>query len=295
MRSSPRTSAIALAAVAVGAGSSEASCSARSCSKACSSISSADRLGGVGGLGGLDVVELGAVARGVGLQGRHHPGVEQALAVARHRRGALGDDGQQPARPLDELLDACQTVADVVGASRRELGAQLDHLGVEAGQLGLERGLRLRGLDARGSEARELGPQAGDLAAGDVHAQGAELGDELAVAAGGLGLALERAQLAAHLAQQVLHAQQAGLGGVEAALGLLLALAVLQHAGGLLDDRPALLGPGVEHGVDLALADDHVLLAADAGVGEQLLDVEQPARDAVDRVLAVAGAEQRAA
>ena len=30
--------------------------------------------------------------------------------------------------------------------------------------------------------------------------------------------------------------------------------------------EPPVLGPGVEHGVDLALADDHVLLAADAGV-----------------------------
>ena len=150
-------------------------------------------------------------------------------------------------------------------------------------------------LDARGGEAGELGPQAGDLPAGDVHPQARRSSaDELAVAAGGLGLALERAQLAAHLAQQVLHPQQAGLGGVEAALGLLLALAVLQHAGGLLDDRPALLGAGVEHGVDLALADDHVLLAADAGVGQQLLDVEQPARHVVDRVLAVAVAEQRA-
>ena len=49
-----------------------------------------------------------------------------------------------------------------------------------------------------------------------------------------------------------------------------------------------LLGPGVEHRVDLALADDHVLLAADAGVGQQFLDVEQPAGHAVDRVLAVA-------
>ena len=53
-------------------------------------------------------------------------------------------------------------------------------------------------------------------------------------------------------------------------------------------------GAGVEHRVELALADDHVLLAADAGVGEQLLDVEQPARHAVDRVLGLAGAEQRA-
>ena len=111
---------------------------------------------------------------------------------------------------------------------------------------------------------------------------------------GRLGLAFERAQLAANLAEQVLEAQQVGLGGVEAALGLLLALAVLEDAGGLLDDRPAILGAGVEHGVDLALADDDVLLAADPGVGQQLLDVEQAARHAVDGVLAVAAAEQRA-
>ena len=50
-------------------------------------------------------------------------------------------------------------------------------------------------------------------------------------------------------------------------------------------------GPGVQHGVELALADDHVHLAADAGVGQQLLDVEQAALVAVDLVFALAGAE----
>ena len=130
--------------------------------------------------------------------------------------------------------------------------------------------------------------QRGDLAAGEVTAQRGELGDEVAVAAGGVGLALERAQLAAHLAQQVLEADEVALGGGQPALGLLLAPAVLEDAGGLLDDEAAVLGPGVEDGVDLALADDHVLLAADAGVGQQLLDVEQAARHAVDGVLAVA-------
>ena len=54
--------------------------------------------------------------------------------------------------------------------------------------------------------------------------------------------------------------------------------AELQHAGGLFDDRPALLRSGVEHRVDLALAHDHVLLSTDTGVAEQLLHVEQPAR-----------------
>ena len=145
------------------------------------------------------------------------------------------------------------------------------------------------------AERGQLRAQAGDLATGDVDPQRRQLADQVAVTAGRLGLALQRPQLAADLAQQVLDAQQAGLGGVEPALGLLLALAELEDAGGLLDDRPALLGAGVEDGVDLALADDDVLLAADAGVRQQLLDVEQAARHVVDGVLAVAAAEQRAA
>ena len=46
----------------------------------------------------------------------------------------------------------------------------------------------------------------------------------------------------------------------------------------------------MQDGVELALADDDVHLAADAGVAEQLLDVEQPDVVAVDLVLALAGA-----
>ena len=114
------------------------------------------------------------------------------------------------------------------------------------------------------------------------------------MAARRVGLPLERRELAPHLAQQVVEAQQVALGRLEPALGLLAALAELEDAGRFLDDRPPVLGPRVEHRVELTLPDDHVLLAADAGVGEQLLDVEQPARRAVDHVLRVAGAEQRA-
>ena len=113
------------------------------------------------------------------------------------------------------------------------------------------------------------------------------------VRAGGGGLALERTDLTLHLPDQVEQALEVLLGRGQAALGPLAPAAVLEDAGRLLDDRPAVLGAGLEDGVEVALADDHVLLAADAGVGEQLLDVEQPARRPVDRVLAVPGAEQR--
>ena len=59
---------------------------------------------------------------------------------------------------------------------------------------------RVRCAAADSSRARRRG----QLAAGHVDAQRLQLGDHVAVAAGGVGLALERAQLAPHLAQQVL-------------------------------------------------------------------------------------------
>ena len=104
----------------------------------------------------------------------------------------------------------------------------------------------------------------------------------------------ERLELAPDLAQQVGEAEQVAFGRLEPALRLLAPLPELQDAGGFLDDRPSIFGTRVQHLVELTLTDDHVLLATDTGVGEQLLDVEQPARRAVDHVLGFAGAEQRA-
>ena len=180
----------------------------------------------------------------------------------------------------------------VTGGGERVLG--VEHRHVEVAQAG-PHGFLARGqLEAAVVQALALGLEPGDLVAGEVDADRAQLLDQAAVAAGGVGLALQRRELAPDLAQQVVEAQEVALGGLEPALGALAALAELQDAGRLLDDRPAVLGAGVEHRVELALADDHVLLAADAGVGEQLLDVEQPARRAVDLVLRVTGAEQRA-
>lgn len=67
----------------------------------------------------------------------------------------------------------------------------------------------------------------------------------------------------------------------------------LEDACRLLDDRAAILGTRRQDAVELALAHDHVLLSPDASVGEQLLDVEQPAGGAVHRVLALPGPKQR--
>ena len=114
------------------------------------------------------------------------------------------------------------------------------------------------------------------------------------MAFGRLGLTLQRSQLPTDLAQEILDAQQIRLGGIEAALGLLFSLAELEDARSLLDDRPAILGASIEDCIDLALADDHVLLSSDAGVTQQFLDVEEAATHAVDHVFGLAGPEQDA-
>ena len=167
-------------------------------------------------------------------------------------------------------------------------------LGVEHLEGGVELALLLvadgQALGGGAAAARQLG----QLGAGQVAPDGQQLGGHAVVGAGGGGLALQRADLAPHLAHQVAQALEVLGRAGQPALGPLAATSVLEDAGRLLDDGPAVLGPGVEHGVQLALADDHVLLAPDAGVREQLLDVEQAAGRPVDGVLAVARAEERA-
>ena len=125
------------------------------------------------------------------------------------------------------------------------------------------------------------------LATVDEESERAELGNDTVVAAGCLGLLLERAQLPSHFAQEVGQARHVGLGAVEAPLGALAPFAVLQHPRSFLDDRSSIFGSSVEHRIDLALRHDHVLLTADTRVGQQFLDIEQPARNVVERVFAL--------
>ncbi len=106
-------------------------------------------------------------------------------------------------------------------------------------------------------------------------------------------LSLQGSDLAPHLSHQIAQALQVLRRGGQPALGPLPPAAVLQHTSRLFDDGPAILGPGVEHRVQLSLADDHVLLTAHTRVAQQLLDVEQPAGCPVDGVLAVPRPEQR--
>src|SRR3954468_20046227 len=77
-------------------------------------------------------------------------------------------------------------------------------------------------------------------------------------APGHLDLPPERLELATELASEVLQAGEVGAHRLELPKGLLLALAVLEDTGALLDEAATLLGGGGQHRVELALSDDDV-------------------------------------
>ena len=101
-------------------------------------------------------------------------------------------------------------------------------------------------------------------------------------------------QLRLHLGDQVLDALQVRARLLEAALRAVLAVAVEADAGRLLEERAPLVGAVGEEQVDHLRFDDHAGVAAEAGAAQQVLDVAQPDRRAVEQVLAVARAGEPA-
>jgi hypothetical protein len=193
-----------------------------------------------------------------------------------------------------QRFGACEHVRDVVVSGDCERALRVDDVGVEGAEPHTNVLLEVGQLGALGAASFFARSQRVELASGEVQRDRAELGHESVMPARGVGLALQRPKTAPDLAQQVGEAEQIALGRLEPALRLLAPLAELEDPGGFFDDRPAFFRPSVQHGVELTLAHDDVLLAADAGVGQQFLDVEKSTRCAVDHVLGVAGAEQRA-
>ena len=139
-----------------------------------------------------------------------------------------------------------QPVAGVALPACRQFGLDRHHRVSRRANDDLSSLSRRRTRSGSAAATRALTRQRGDLPPGDERLQQVEFGDQRPVSLGGRRLTLQRAQLPPHLAEQVLHPQQVRLGGIEAALRLFLALAELEHAGRFLDDRPPLLGPGVE-------------------------------------------------
>ena len=245
--------------------------------------------------GQVDLAELVRQRARLGLERGDQVAVHCDRAVALDRAGSLRQERGQAPSAFAERLQPADRIAETGGIGGRQRRLSSHDRRVEMRERGLQFGLARRERRARLRAVLRTRAQRRDLASREMQAQRRQLGDEVTVAAGRVGLSLERAQLTPHLAQQVLQTEKVAFGGLEPALGLLFAAPVLQHTRGFLDDHAPVLGPGVEHGVELALRHDHVLLATDAAVGEQFLHVEQPARHAVDRVLALTRrTEQRA-
>ncbi len=257
-------------------------------------LGEAGRFGGEGRLVVVQLLQLGPKTSGLGLEGGHDRLVERGIALTLDAAVPLAEHRGCASGASREALTAHQEVGQVVGAGGGQAVLGDVHRGVELGELGLHRPLVNPDLAPAVLECRASDGQRGELHPGEVDAQGAELLCQAGVTPSRLGLALKGPELAASLAQQIGQAHEVALGGGQAALGLLLAAPELEHAGGLLDDGPSLLGPSLEHSFELALAHDDVLGPAHAGVAQQLLDVEQAARDLVDGVLAGAVAEQDA-
>ena len=130
--------------------------------------------------------------------------------------------------------------------------------------------------------------EAAQVVDGEREVEVAQLADEAGVLLGLRRLALERAKLAVDLAGDVARALEVRVHGAELAQRALLALLVLEDAGGLLDERAAVFGARVQDLVETALADDRVRVAAQARVVQQVLDVHEPRRRVVDEVLGLA-------
>ncbi len=255
------------------------------------------RGGGFRGRGQLDVhaAQLGQHLGGLALQ----VGGRAPVLLVGERLGEVAGAllGQRHGAP-QALPHGVELVGGLGGARRHRLLVVQDRL--QAGLLGL--GGLVGGLqfgqalvEAFFFRLQHPGAPAGrgQLAGAQHQPDLTQLGLHLGGLAGGLRLLLERLELAAQLADQVGQADQVLLHAGQLAQRLLLAAPVLVDAGGLLDGGAAVLRPSLEDVFEAVLADDGVQLTADAAVGEQLLHVQQPARRAVDRVLALAGAVQQ--
>jgi len=116
----------------------------------------------------------------------------------------------------------------------------------------------------------------------------AQFGVNVGKVASGGSLTFQRSHLTTHFTHEVTQSLQVLLSLSQATLGPLLTAAVLKDSGGLFNNGAAVFTTRVEDRVELTLPDDHVLLATNARVAQEFLDVEQSTRAAVDGVFTVA-------
>ncbi len=267
-------------------------------------------------VGGGDLGEVGVDRRGgrVALGGQVAPHrrqlgerlVEprQLLAPPRGERlrlrGALGDLLPGLAVRLDELLPALDPRREVglpLVARRHLAGDRVEPLaaGGERRLVAVERGRQL-GLARAGLV--DLPAHRGEARSQRVPTPGQHQLEEAAVlpfgllvAARGARLALERAQRALDLGDDVVEPHEVGGRLLELHLGEPLAHLVAGDAGGLFEELAPLLRLAGEDQPDLPLLDHRVGADAEPRVHQQVAHVLEPHGAAVQPVLALAAAE----
>ena len=105
-----------------------------------------------------------------------------------------------------------------------------------------------------------------------------------------LRLLLQRSHLALQFGQDIPDPDQVLLFTVQLADRGHFAPLELDNAGGFIEKLPAVLRLVGQDPVDLALTDDGIAFLADAGIVEHLIDIPQPAGQAVDHVFALTAA-----
>ena len=168
---------------------------------------------------------------------------------------------------------ACSAVRDTRFFGRGARLAQLAHALARVAQLVVPRfHLALRERELDGEAARR----------------------ELGVALGALALARQRAHLALHFADQVVEALQVDRRLLEAPLGRAAAVAIEADAGRFLEQLATVVGAVGEQRVDHLALDDDAGVGAEARAAQQVGDVAQAARRAIQEVLALARAREAA-
>ena len=239
-----------------------------------------------------DVVDLGPglVDRGL----RHDLSLQRELPVVFEQSEALPCEAVQSAEPLLHLLEPEGRGPSRVDRLRPLLRLELGEAPLEVVGLVLQHHALGVALLLRARMIGELCAQGDELVGVEPGLRVANDGGDRGGLASDLRLLAEGLELAAHLPGQVAQPRQVRLHRVELAKRLLLAAAVLEDSGGLLDESPPVFGRGLQHGIQSPLPDDDVHLASETRVAQQLLHVEQAARLAVDRVLTRAVAEEGA-
>src|SRR5690606_13247214 len=207
---------------------------------------------------------------------------------------ALRGDRQLTVPLRDAAADLLETGGGDRPRPRRlaDLQAPALEIGFGGAQLGLRRRLETRELVQSCNGLLERRPQHLELLQRERDLEREPASPELGVPLGAAPLPAQTPDLRVDLGDQVLEPRQIRLRSVQPPLGRLAAVLVPADPRRLLEEEPALLRALGEDPVHHPLLDDGIGVRAQPGVAEEVEDVLQPARRAVQLVLAATLAEE---